>query len=161
MDGFLSRARAVLAMLVAFACAGASDAAAAAQAVTLNGLHYDLVSSRRAASVGSDGDMARARGTFVVLRLRVRNETRQDERAFLLQSYVTGRSGARYRVAHTATDVLSTNDPSVNTLQEVHPGSPISVVVAFDVAAQDRDLKLHIVAHYPAVGIERVMRLPY
>ena len=161
MPSFVSARRAAI-VATAVACVGflgVAPVSAAQPSTTVNGLRYELVSAKRAPSVGGADETVRARGTFVVLRLRVSNGTDKDERAFLLQATLTGRSGVRYRVATDATNALSADHFSENTLQEVHPHFPIPVVIAFDVPAQERDFTLHIVAHYPVIGTGGTMRL--
>lgn len=163
MLSFVSGYRAAIVALLLALAAGTvvptSPAAAAQQSATLNGLRYDLVSAKRMGSVGAKYDTARAQGTFLVLRFRISNATDRAERAQLLHAYLVGAANVRYRVASNATEILSAGSASENTLQEVHPHFPISVVIAFDVPASARKFDLHIVAHYPPVGIDRVMQI--
>ena len=165
----VSRAAALVALAVA-GLASASSAQTPDQSpspapsgsplAVLGTLAYRVTSVSEITSVGSIAPV-KAHGTFVLVKLEVKNLTTVVQRARLQSSFVTTRDGARYPVATAALVAMQTAShlSTSEITGEVQPGFSQSFPLAFDVPRGTRGLSLHLLASYPDVGRQTVVPL--
>lgn len=164
------RRAAALTVLAVAGLASAAGAQTAAQSpspapsgsplAVLGTLGYRVSSVSQRSSVGSAAPV-KARGTFVIVRIDVKNLTSVVQRARLESSFVSTRDGARYPVA-TAALVAMKAASHLSTSEitgEIPPGFSQTFPLAFDVPRGMRGLSLHVPASYPDVGRQTVLPL--
>jgi hypothetical protein len=120
---------------------------------------FTVIGMRRASEVGPSSSRVAARGSFVVLRMRIANHAERVEYALSQHTPILeDSSGNRFRADARATEALARDGAAPSPPASIHAGEEFISEVAFDVPRDASGLRVRITWGDATGAIDRLVR---